>query len=235
MRAFADLMETVTAAAATADARSLTTVAKVKTAARITDSNSDALLADLIPRASKLIVDDCLLAIDGAGSVSTFGRETLKATWLVIGGHRDPLQNRRGSEIFLPWRLPVSSIDEVVENGTTLTVSTDYVLAGNKGGRLVRVSSDTPIHWSPGKIVVTFKAGFAAPLANNVDAGLEAACIEQVKAMLFGSNRDPNLKSVSVPDVASESYSVPGGDAMGALALLPNVRTMLKPWRNPEL
>jgi hypothetical protein len=36
-----------------------------------------------------------------------------------------------------------------------------------------------------------------------------------------------------VPDLAAVSYSVPGGDVMGANVLLPAVRDMLAPWRNP--
>ena len=47
------------------------------------------------------------------------------------------------------------------------------------------------------------------------------------------ADRDPTLRSENVPDVASLSYSVPGGDVMGANVLLPAVRDMLAPWRNP--
>ena len=89
--------------------------------------------------------------------------------------------------------------------------------------------------WNTGKIVVTFKAGFsvATSLATNIDAAIEAAAIEQIKAMLFAADRDPTIRSENVPDIAAVSYSVPGGDVMGANVLLPAVRDMLAPWRNP--
>ena len=83
MRAFADLLETTTAAASSTAARNLTTTANVKAALKITDSASDTLIDALIPRATQLIVDGCRLARDAAGAIPTFGRETLRATWYV--------------------------------------------------------------------------------------------------------------------------------------------------------
>jgi hypothetical protein len=237
MRAFADLLETTTAAASTTTARNLTTMAAVKLALKISNTASDALIDSLIPRATRLIEDDCRLALDVAGSVPTFGRETLRATWNIercgLYGGSD---YSRGVDLFLPWRLPVYSIDSVVENGVTLTTSTDYVLLSAKAGRLRRMASDTPRDWSTAKIVVAFKAGFSltTSLAANIDAAIEAAAIEQIKGMLFGANRDPYIRSENVPDVAAISYSVPGGDVMGANVLLPSVRDMLTPWRNPS-
>ena len=70
-------------------------------------------------------------------------------------------------------------------------------------------------------------------LATNIDAAIEAAAIEQIKGMLFAADRDPTIRSENVPDLAAVSYSVPGGDVMGAHVLLPAVRDMLAPWRNP--
>ena len=229
MRSFADLLETVTPAASTTAARSLTTTASVKVALRITDTASDALIDALIPRATQLIVDHCRLARDAAGGIPSFGRETLRATWYVETG------GCRGSDLILPWRAPVYSIDSVVEDGVTLALATDYVPLSAIGGRLRRLSDDTPSAWSTAKIVVTWKAGFsvATALATNIDPGIEAAAIEQVKAMLFGADRDPTIRSESAPDIAATSYSVPGGDVMGANVLLPAVRDMLAPWRNP--
>lgn len=230
MRAIADLLETTAAAASTATARNLTTTANVKTALKITTTASDALIDFLIPRVTKLIVDDCRLASDATGSVPTFARETLRATWFI-----DPEALVRGYDIFLPWRLPLHTVDAVVEDGTALVAGTDYIVTGARPGRLQRVSDDTPVDWSPAKIVVTFKAGFdtATSLATNIDPAIEMAAIEQVKAMLHAAGRDPALRSENVPDVAAVSWSVPGGDTMGNGVLLPTVRDMLAPWRKP--
>lgn len=226
MSAFPDLLETVTAAASTTAARSLTTTAKVKTALKITTTDSDSLIDALIPRVSALIVAWCRLAKDDAGGVPTFGRETLRATW-------QPCNVNRGRDLWLPWRLPVASIDSVTEDGTSLTVTTDYVRVGARPGRLRRVSDGSPTDWSSTAIVVTFKAGWAATLADNVEAELEAAAIEQIKAHLFAADRDPTIRSEAAPDLASVSYSVVGGDTMGASVLLPAVRDMLAQYRNP--
>lgn len=226
MRAFPDLLETVTAAASTTTARSLTTSANVKTALVISNTDSDTLIAALIPRVSALVVSWCRLASDDAGAQPTFGRETLRATWQAGCLNR-------GCDLWLPWRLPVTSIDSVTEDGTALTVSTDYVRIGARPGRLRRMSDDEPSCWSQAKIVVEFKAGFASPASDNVDPAIEAAVIEQIKGMLLGADRDPAIRSESSPDLASVSYSVTGGDVMGASVLLPTVRDMLAPWRNP--
>lgn len=229
MRAFADLLETTAAATDDATNRSLTTATKVKEALRITDSNSDTIIAALIPRATALIVAWCRLARDAAGSKPTFARETLRATW-----HAEPTASR-GSELYLPWRVPVFSIDSVVEAGTTLTVSTDYLLLGSTPGVLRRISTDTPIEWSTDKVVVTFKAGFSVStsLATNIDPAIEAACIEQVKGMLFAADRDPLIRSESFDGLGNVAYNAAGGDMLGAEVLLPSVRDMLAPWRNP--
>lgn len=232
MRAISDLLETTNAAASTAVARNLTSTANVKTALKISTTASDGLIDFLIPRVTKLIVDDCRLAADATGSVPTFARETLRATWHV---DVDPLA--RGIDIFLPWRVPLYTVDSVVEDGIALVANTDYVLTGTRPGCLRRVSDGTPVEWSVAKIVVTFKAGFdtATSLATNIDPVLEMAAIEQVKAMLYAADRDPAVRSANVPDVAAISWSVPGGDTMGASALLPTVRDMIAPWRKPRI
>lgn len=226
MSAFADLLETVTPAASTDAARNLTTTASVKTALKIANSDSDTLIADLIPRVSKLIVEDCRLDRSAAGAVPTFARETLRATWYVAN-------KGRGCELWLPWRPPFASLTSVVEDGVTLTVNTDHVVVGN--GRVTilrRMSSDTPTWWSCNKIVVTWLGGFASVMSSNIERDLEAAAIEQIRGALFGADRDPAIRSESTPDVGMTAYSVPGGDTMGANVLFPAVRSMLAGWRN---
>ena len=232
MRSFADLIETVTAAATTAAERNLVTSATVKTALRINDTNSDALIADLIPRVSQLVTDHCRLARDAAGNAPTFARETLRATWYArpYAGHGSVC---RGCHLYLPWRLPLHTIDSVVENGATLTAGTDYVVTGARPAKLQRQSGDCAIDWSPAKIVVTFKAGFAPTMSDSIDKAIEAAVVEQLRGWVFGADRDPNVRSVNSPDIGAESYSVTGGDVLGAFVLYPQVRDMLASWRNP--
>lgn len=227
MQSFADLLETTAQADSSDTERNLTTTAAVKTALKITNSDSDGLIATLIPRVTGLIVNDCRLARDAAGAEPTFALETLRATWYAA-------EQCRGPELRLPWRPPLASIDEVTEDGIALAAGSDFIVKGNgRAVRLCRLSGDRRCDWKPAKIVVTFKAGFASVLSGKVAKDLEAAAIDQVKALFFGTDRDPAIRSESVPDVASVSYAIPGGDAMDAPLLSPGVRSMLRPWRDP--
>lgn len=229
MRAFADLLETTSAAGAGDAVRNLTTTSAVKTALKITSSDLDTLIDSLIPKASKAIVEYCRLARSAAGEVPTFARETLRATW-----HVDADCKSRGTEIWLPWRPPLASISSVVEADTALVANTDFVVMGNgRAVKLRRMSSDTPIEWSTGKIVVTWLAGFASTMSTNIEDDLEDAAIEQIRGLVFGADRDPAIMSENVPDLASVAYTVTGGSVMGASSILPAARDKLAPWRNP--
>lgn len=227
MRAFADLLEAVLTADAGDTARNLTTLAAVKTALKITGNDQDGLIGDLIPRVTQLIVNHCRLAT-AVGANPTFALETLRATW-----HPEAAVCR-GEVVFLPWRPPVFSIDTVVENGVTLTAGADFLAEGDRR-RLRRMSGGAPFLWSAGQIVATWKAGFSSVLSANVDDALEAAAIEQIKAMLFAAKRDPALLSENLPGLIASTWAVPGGDTIGANVLLPGVRAALAPWRRPSL
>lgn len=234
MRKYADLLETVAPADDSAEERNLTTLAKVKTALNITGTDSDALITDLLPKVSKDIENYCRLERSAGGEVPTFALETLRATWFA-----PDWQERfrpRGAEIYLPWRPPIASIDSVTEDGNTLVAGTDYRVLGNgKSARLQRFNGTSPLYWSANEIVVQFKAGFESVMSDNIEAELAAAAIEQLKGLLFSVDRDPAIRSENVPDMAAVTYSVPGGDVMGASALLPAVRDRLASWKNPAL
>lgn len=210
-----DLLETTSAASSAA--RWLTTRANVKTAMRIGTTEMDALIDFLIPRASALIVGACGLATDNISSLPTFGQETLRATFRNSGRSRGPV-------LTLPWRVPVASIAACVEDGVTLVAGTDYELASAKPGKIRRLNEGSPTLWSSAAIVVTFNAGWS--LSEGVPPDLEAAAIEQIRAMVFAARRDPAIRSENVPDVASKSYALPGGDTFTG-AILPQVVSAL--------
>lgn len=210
-----DLLETT--AAASSGARWLTTRANVKIAMGIADTASDALIDFLIPRASALIAGGCALVADKAGAIPTFGLETLRATFRERGLDR-------GEVLTLPWRVPVASISACTEDGVTMVAGTDFELVGAKPGKLRRLSSGVPTWWSAAAIVVTFTAGWSLPEA--VPPDMEAAAIDQIRAMVHAAGRDPSIRSENVPDVASKSYALPGGDTFTGV-LLPQVVTAL--------
>ena len=211
----ADLL--VTTSAASSAARWLTTRANVKTAMGISGVDRDALIDFMIPRASALIVGACGLVADGAGSEPTFGLETLRATFRSCG-------RARGEVLTLPWRVPVAGITACVEDGVTLVAGTDFELTGTKPGKLRRLNDGSPTRWSAAAILITFSAGWSLPEA--VPPDMEAAAIEQVRAMVFAAKRDPAVRSESVPEIASKSYALPGGDTFTGV-ILPQVSSAL--------
>jgi len=220
----APLFEVMTPAADAA-ARRLTTKENVKAVLRETGTDDDTLIDQYIDRVSARAAAFCNLARAGT-SVPTFGAETLRATWYAGSGcyYRDV------DQLILPWRTPISAISSVVEDGTTLTADADYKLLG--GGLLQRLDSVTfaPKLWSGGKIVVVYVAGWALP--GSVPVDLEGAVIDQVKVAYLGTDRDPALRSLDVPGVASESYNVPGGSSIGHDGLLAPLESALMPYRS---
>ncbi|HQR87691.1 MAG TPA: hypothetical protein PLH31_00100 [Caulobacter sp.] len=202
-----------------AAARRLTTAEKVQAALRLGSVDST-LIESIIDAVSGECVRFCNLARPATGGVPTFGQEALRATWLVTALYR-------GSVLILPWRTPVATVDSVVEDGTTLALNTDFRLVC--GGMLERMTDDAPVSWSPGKIVVSWTAGWSLP--TEVPAELEGQVIEQVKMKYLATDRDPALRSENTPDVWSGSYAVAGGDSIGESGLLKSLEAALSPFK----
>jgi hypothetical protein len=205
--------------AVNAAARRLTTAAKVQAALRL-GAVDTTLIESIIDAVSGECVRFCNLARAVAGPVPTFGLEVVRATWLGAGMDR-------GSILILPWRAPVTAMGSVVEDGTSLTLNTDFRLVG--GGMLERMADDAPVCWSPDKIVVSWTAGWSLP--GEVPAELEGQVIEQVKMKYLATDRDPALRSENTPDVWSGSYAVAGGDSIGESGLLRSLEVALSPYR----
>ncbi len=204
--------------AASAAARRLTTAAKVQAVALDGAGTDTALIEALIDRASAAAASYCNLKRDASDSPATFGRETCRATWR-------PVNAWRGCALILPWRVPITSISSVVEDGVTLDASA-YAL--RNGGLLDRLADDGAlIAWSSASIVVTFVAGWDLTSPDATPPDIEAAVIEQVKAMYLGRQRDPALRSEATEGVGSASYTVAGGDSMGRNGLLAVVEAAL--------
>lgn len=212
----------VTTPAATPAARRLTTAAKVNAAMGQSASTDQVLIESFIDFVSADCARYCGLARPANGaSVPTFGQEVVKATWLQA-------RRSRGTELRLPWRVPVSAIGQVVEDGVNLVVNIDYRLIG--GAMLERLSSDIPVRWSLGKIVVPYTAGWSLP--DGVSAEIEGAVIDQVKLRYHATDRDPALRSDSTAEVGAETFAVAGGDSIGTSGLLKPLEDALTPFRN---
>ena len=178
------------------------------------------LIESIIDAVSGECVRFCNLARAVAGPVPTFGLEVVRATWLGTDVGRP-------SNLILPWRAPVTAMGSVVEDGTSLTLNTEFRLVGE--GILERMADDAPVCWSAGKIVVSWTAGWSLP--TDVPAELEGQVIEQVKMKYLAPDRDPALRSENTPDVWSGSYAVAGGDSIGDSGLLKSLEAALSPFK----
>lgn len=215
----------VTTPAADAEARRLTTATAVQAVLFDGAETDTALIESMIDRVSARAAKHCNLACDAIGTPPTFGRETCRATWPVLGG--------RGNDVlFLPWRVPVTSITSVVEDGVTLE-ATQYQLRG--GAVLERLDGDALVPWSGRKIVVTYVTGWDLTEDEERPADIEAAIIDQVKAMYLSRDRDVTVRSEDVPGVYSASYSVAGGDSISSNGLLAHVEAALADYRAPAI
>jgi hypothetical protein len=212
--------------AADAAARRLTTAARVRNVLRTPATSEDPLIEQLIDRASGMAASYCRLARDQRGEVPTFGAETLRATW-----YGEANNQRRSSRLVLPWRVPVSAIDSVLEAGTTLAADADYTLLS--GCMLQRQGNEGPRTWSSGKIVVVYRAGWTLP--DGVPAEIEGPLIDQVKLAYLGADRDPGVRAETVPDVHQVQFNVAGGDAIGESGLLKSFESALAPFKNWSL
>lgn len=213
------LLEIVTPAAS-GPARRLTTAAKVQAALRL-GAVDTALIESVIDSISGECVRFARLARVASGAIPTFGPEVLRATWLAADQDRNTM-------MVLPWRVPVTGIVSVVEDGTTLVQGTDYRLIS--GGMLERMADDTALPWSSGRIAATYTAGWVLP--DGVPAELEGQVIEQVKMRYLATDRDPALRSEAVPEVWSGTYGVAGGDSIGESGLLRSLEAALAPYRD---
>lgn len=205
--------------------RRLTTALKVTTALKLPAGTDTTLIEQEIDTVSGECARHCRLARPSNWATPpTFGQEVCKATWLTV-------YCARGTRLTLPWRIAVSAFGQVVENGTNLTVNTDYRLLG--GNLLERISGDTPVRWSSGKIVVPFTAGWTLP--TDIPAELEGEVIEQVKMLYLTTDRDRSLRSESEPDLYTASYGVPGGDTIDENGLLRSLVAALGDFRDEAI
>lgn len=220
-------MGPILTASVAATQRDIITLDDLKGRLGITTGTNDDELQRVIRARSGAIFGWCGLAADQHGK-RTFSRETLVATWLIDYG-------RCSSNLILPWRVPVTSITSIVEDGTTLTA--DQYQVSPMAALIRRVEDDAPCYWSTGKIVVTYVAGFLPPDDDDTDmpAELQDACIQECSSRWLSKGRDPALRSENVPEV--HAYTVGYGQDGARADLLPETETMLAAagYRNPGI
>jgi hypothetical protein len=169
-----------------------------------------------IERVSDLIAMECRVVAGGV-QPPTLRLETLIET-IRIGASR--------CEIILSRRF-VTEVTSLLVDGSALS-SSDYEVDA-VSGILRRVgSSGAATRWEPGKLEVTYKAGFEV-----VPQPLKLAAIRAIQENLSAFARDPRLKSEIVDDVGRFDYWIDAGaGAAAATTLSPAVAAMIAPYRS---
>lgn len=197
----------------TASDLALLTIEELRAAVGVTDTKSDAALKMLGARVASLITSNgCNVRSDGVNP-PTLRKETLSETF------------RLGceTEYLILARRPIVSITSITHCDAALDTDEYEILAG--AGMLRRLCNDYPAYWSAGKTVVVYEAGWAT-----VPDDLKLQAALAVKLYWSRDQRDPMLKSLSVPGVVDETYWV---GALDGMALPQDILDGLGRFMNP--
>lgn len=125
-------------------------------------------------------------------------------------------------------RYPVAEILEVVEDGRALTPA-DWEL-DDVTGQVWRLANGDRACWSGcGTTQVSYVGGYILPDA--LPSDIQRAAIDQIKFTYIGGDRDPGLRSLDIPGIASESYNVAGGSSISTSGLMVSLEGALAPYR----
>jgi hypothetical protein len=189
-----------------------------------TDTSKDALLTDLIARASQAVITHCR---------QPFVIETLQD---VIIPDRDPYpyQVPGGLQPLQLARWPLVSVISVtitpmVNSPIVLNQGTDFIV-DNARGELIRLNPDTGYTWRWDAVptTVVYQAGY-----NPVPSDLEDAVIRLVTKAYWNAGRDPSLMEESQGSIGTKRYWVAGPNAEGNLP--PEIADLLDAYRVPTV
>lgn len=190
----------------------LTVLNTVKTELGITNTTNDAWLQTKITQASAAIAASC---------DRVFQQETV-ADYFSLDW-----RTCRSNGALVLSRTPVASIVSLIEGNATIDAS-NYEFDEQKGMVWRMLSNVRGGYWFGGQIVITYVGGYE--LLTTLPFDLEQACILLVKGSWFSKTRDPLIKSVSIPDVASYDYWGGGAGGQGA-AFPPDVENLVAKYR----
>lgn len=231
-------------AAASATDRRLVSAATVRALTGLdTGDVSDEALELQIDAVLARCARACRLATERA-TAPTLAQEAVRATWLQdcwdwsgLRIYPAPYRGREPSQLLLPWRVPITSV-EITEGETELVENTDFRLLG--AGVVERLGG---AFWpTSGSVVVDYTAGWV-PLSDDpsydydgepMPADLVALIADQVRFGVLQSAENPTLlRSEDIPGVWSGSYSTPGGDSVDTSGLIRPLYDALQVYRAP--
>lgn len=198
----------------------LTTLGVVKQELDKTDGADDAILKRYLSSASAAVANYCN---------RVFVQETVKDEFWPA---RDPSPSTvsGGLGVLQLSRYPVISSPAavVIENDTTLTVTTDYRIDATNG-QVVRFDSNSyPRSWCAWPISVQYAAGFATIPSDVVDA-----VIRMVVKRWLAKGQDLSLRHESIPGVYEYDRWVASGSEAGNMT--PDVTDLLDGYRVPVI
>lgn len=172
-------------------------------------SADDALIVSLISQASAMLAGEMNRAA---------GIEEIEQIEQV----RAPLS------FFLLDRWPVTELVSCTVAGATIAL-TDLRLDPHEGF-VTLVRNGVTLSWPLGQTVIRYKAGYVlAGAGRNVPADLERAAIGIAKALFYGRDRDPNIRSDTVAGVGATSYT----DTERLEVIGPDARAIINRYRLP--
>ena len=123
-------------------------------------------------------------------------------------------------------RRPVTAIASIETDGVALPAGQYEADAG--AGLLYRLHCDRRVRWCGRTVVVTYTGGYASIGA--MPRPVEAACLGLIRHRWSARGRDPMLRSLAIPGVATEQYWVGTTGDDGDMP--PEIAALLDPFRN---
>jgi hypothetical protein len=200
-----------------ASSRALTTLATVKDEIDAGPDDTDARLSRWIAEESERIETYLGRAL---------AEEVLQETFRL----RDWANRLTGAPGHLRLtRRPVTAIASIDVDGITLATGQYEADAG--AGLLYRLHDDRRVWWCGRTVVARYTAGYAS--IGTLPRPIEAACLALIRHRWAARGRDPMLRSLAIPGVATEQYWVGATGEDGDMP--PEIAAMLDPFRNVPL
>jgi len=189
-----------------ASSRALTTLVTVKDEIDITDDAADARLLRWIDEASERI--ETYLG-------RVLAAETVRETFRLTGAPGCLRLTRR----------PMTTIASIDVDGVTL--ARDQYEVDATAGLLYAISGEQRARWFACTVTVTYTAGYAS--VEVLPRPIETACLGLVRHRWAARDRDPMLRSLAIPGVATEQYWVGATGDQGDMP--PEIAALLDPFR----
>ncbi len=200
----------------TAASGTLASLADAKAELSLTSGDQDAIVSRYLAASTAAIEQFCNRTFGVQGITDEFWPDRESHAYQVTPGI---------SEIIVS-QWPIVAVETVTENGDTLDDGTDYRV-DYRVGKVIRLNEQPyPTFWRAWPISIKYTGGYAT-----IPADVQDACIRLVKARYLAKDRDPFLRSESIPGVRDASWWIATGSDAGNMP--PDVQDILENYRQP--